>query len=764
MPRTSGWLSAILSLVLLALPWTACSSGDDASATTQGTGVGGSSGTTGAVCQPGAVVECFSGAPEQKNVGLCHAGQQTCDADGSGFGPCEGEVLPTQETCGNPADEDCDGLVNEEGPDCVCTPGDTQPCYSGPPATKGVGPCKAGTQVCNAKGTGWGACAGQVTPVAETCFTGIDDDCDGQINESGSGCACAPGAMVSCYSGPTGTAGVGACKTGKAQCNAQGTALGPCMGDVVPAVEACLSPTDDDCDGKINEITGCTCALGDVIPCYSGPASTMNVGVCHGGQRTCLGGSLGYGPCAGEVTPSAEVCATTADENCNGTVNEGCPCAPGQVGSCYTGPAMTKNVGACHDGARVCDPDGNAWGACGGDVVPVTEICGNGIDDDCDGVVDEKEWHETTVDVHGPGPHSSMVVDASGGVHALYHDAFFDYLIYAYKPAGGTFVRTTVDVHTPGLYPQLVVDPAGGVHALYRDTFFDYLIYAYKPAGGAFARTTVDVHDPGDDPQLVVDPSGGVHALYLDAFFNYLIYAYKPAGGAFARTTVDVHTPGPHPQLVVDAVGGVHALYHDTSFNYLIYAYKPAGGAFTRTTADVDKPGAVPKLVVDAAGGVHALYLDTFFKYLIYAYKPAGGAFARTTVDVHEPGDNPKLVVDASGGVHALYHDAFFGDLDYAYKPAGGAFVETTVDVNKPGDDPKLIVDASGGVHALYLDTFFGDLDYAYKPAGGAFVQTTIDVNAPGDDARLVMDAAGGLHALYHDTFFDDLDYAYRCP
>src|SRR5262249_35919255 len=161
---------------------------------------------------------------------------------------------------------------------------------------------------------------------------------------------------------------------------------------------------------------------------YSGPAGTEGKGVCHGGQRTCLGGVLGYGPCTGEITPAAEVCATPTDENCNGVINEGCPCSPGQIGSCYTGPAMTENVGLCHAGTRVCNADGLGWGACTGQVVPATEVCANGADDDCDGVTDERVWAETTVDVDTPGPHAQLVVDAAGGVHVLYHDMFFDQL------------------------------------------------------------------------------------------------------------------------------------------------------------------------------------------------------------------------------------------------------------------------------------------------------------------------------------------------
>jgi hypothetical protein len=43
----------------------------------------------------------------------------------------------------------------------------------------GVGVCKAGTQTCNAQGTGYGACAGEVLPSPYNCATGVDETCTG---------------------------------------------------------------------------------------------------------------------------------------------------------------------------------------------------------------------------------------------------------------------------------------------------------------------------------------------------------------------------------------------------------------------------------------------------------------------------------------------------------------------------------------------------------------------------------------------------------
>jgi len=46
----------------------------------------------------------------------------------------------------------------------------------------------------------------------------------------------------------------------------------------------------------------------------------------------------------------------------------------------------TSNVGACKYGTTCSN---GAFGACVGAVSPVPEICGNVIDDDCDGSIDE---------------------------------------------------------------------------------------------------------------------------------------------------------------------------------------------------------------------------------------------------------------------------------------------------------------------------------------------------------------------------------------
>jgi hypothetical protein len=394
--------------------------GGSASSTSSGGGDGGGGGG-GEVCEPGSTSLCYTGPAGTSTSGLCKTGQTICKDDGSGYGACEGEVLPIPESCATLGDDDCNGQVNEG---CACVPGTTAACYTGPIATKDIGACHEGTQTCNADGTGYGACIGEVTPALETCMTPADDDCDGVINEEGAGCVCTPSSTASCYSGPPGSNGIGLCVGGTTTCNDQGTAYGACVGEITPVAETCNTVGDDDCDGSVNEDgVGCVCTPSSVTACYTGPMGSQNVGACIGGQKACDAQGTAYGPCIGEVTPTAETCNTAVDDDCDGSINEegvGCVCLPNSAASCYSGPPGTENVGICKAGTKTCNAQGTAYGACAGEVTPTLENCNTPADENCNGMVDvcnSLVWAKQAGDMLDQDG-LDIAVDTAGNVYA----------------------------------------------------------------------------------------------------------------------------------------------------------------------------------------------------------------------------------------------------------------------------------------------------------------------------------------------------------
>jgi hypothetical protein len=118
---------------------------------------------------------------------------------------------------------------------------------------------------------------------------------------------------------------------------------------------------------------------------------------------------------SGMPLPSSEECGNGLDDDANGSIDDGCACEAGTTQRCHSDPAVA-GTGACAWGTQTCGGgEFGEWSECAGAMLPAAEVCTDGVDNDCDGLLDCTDVDDCGCACAPPATSGSELVDVLSG-------------------------------------------------------------------------------------------------------------------------------------------------------------------------------------------------------------------------------------------------------------------------------------------------------------------------------------------------------------
>ncbi len=242
------------------------------------------------------------------------------DVDGQAANGCECHITNGGREVCDGRDNDCDGQIDEGGDVCERLPGADVSCVDGACEFDCVG------SFVDIDGEDFNGCECQITNGGRDLCDGVDNDCDGIVDNAIEPCAALAGATVSCVAG--------ACQFNciRGFVNVDRLAVNGCECGISNSGQEICDGADNDCDGFLDNNDS------DYLPTLC----SEQEGVCEGSEAECEAGVVLECPLEtyealasiegvrfDGLRDDAELTCDGLDNNCDGAEDENC-CGGGE--------------------------------------------------------------------------------------------------------------------------------------------------------------------------------------------------------------------------------------------------------------------------------------------------------------------------------------------------------------------------------------------------------------------------------------------------